>query len=152
MPTPIREREPERGRGALTVFRPGLGMWLLYAFFLLAGAFIMFVAVYERHPLGPRLMAFLGTAGMAVVFADLGVARVELDDLSVRIRGILKNHTYAYTEAEGPPEELAPFYRKPALRQRLAGGRVIIFPIWLGARARHHIIRRVQTQIERIGA
>lgn len=125
-------------------------MWLFHGLLMLTACFLLFVSFYEVHTAKQRLVCLLPVAMLAVALADLGVARVEIDHRSVRIRGILQNDSFTWSEIESPPEDYAvtPFSR-PLLQQRLAGGRIVRFPFWVGAKERRLITHRIQAQLDR---
>jgi len=142
--------EPDWRPPATTTYRPRLGMWLLYAFFGLIGVFLVFVAFYENRTPRVRLVAILGAAGMELLLADLGLGRVQLDQQSVRIRGLFANAEFTYHEVKSPPETLGDFPQKPILLQRLSDGRVVKFPIWLGAPERREIVGKIEAHRKKL--
>jgi len=146
------QQEPGPRHGATTVFRPQLGIWLAYGFLCLAGCFLVFVSFYEVHPLWHRLVAIAPVAMLLVSLVDLRVARVEIDDRAVHIRGILEKGSFTYSEVDKPPEDYAQSLGRPFLGQRLSSGRIVRFPVWLAAKQRRQIARRIQMHLERSAA
>jgi hypothetical protein len=144
---------PPQGSGQkppeTTVYRPGLGRWLGYWLILAVAGFLVWVSFYEDRTAQDRLLCLVAAVGPVLLLLDLGVARVELDHRSVRIRGLgllHKSAEFTYREVESPPEAVVPtpLAAKPILQQRLANGRLVKFPVWLGAQERREIIGKIE--------
>jgi hypothetical protein len=139
----------------IIVYRPGFGAWLAYSLLLAITLFLAFVSFYETHTDRDRWISLVAVAGPVLLLLDLGVARIEIGHHSVRIHGLLqtKSDEFTYREMERPPELVVPApLAAPVLQLRLANGRVVKFPVWLGAGRQRLILRRIEAEHQRIAA
>jgi hypothetical protein len=148
-------QEADQRLHEILVYRPGFGAWLAYSLLLAIALFLAFVSFYETQTDRDHWICLAAVVGPALLLLDLGVARIEIGHHSVRIHGLLqtKSAELTYREMETPPERVAPApLARPVLQQRLANGRVVKFPVWLGAGRQRQILRRIEAEHQGIAA
>jgi hypothetical protein len=135
----------------LALYRPGWGVWLLYALYFLLICGLVAISFIEPLPAWLRLGGLVCVALSVAAIVDLGRSRIELAEDEIRFFGLHRPRSFPYAEIVAVTIVAGNLLMRTTFVLNLSTRRSHSLPVWVGRRTGRELAGRIQARLRRRG-